>query len=263
MGSREKANPTQPSDASPLPTPNSLFPTLHSLHWMFGGKPVRRALKRCGTWFERRVREAGFERIAGVDEVGRGALFGPVLAAAVVLDPGVRIRGIQDSKALPAEERERLAAIIRKRALAISVASVEASEIDQINIYQASRLAMRIAVLGLAPPPALVLCDALHLDIAYPQVPIIHGDAQSVSVAAASIIAKVERDRLLREWDGVYPGYELARNKGYATPEHFASLRALGPTPQHRRSYAPVAAAAGMLDITAALFPESELQSGA
>jgi ribonuclease HII len=199
---------------------------------------------RCGTWFERQGRRVGYELIAGVDEVGRGALFGPVLAAAVILDPSRRIRGIQDSKQLAARERERLNEVIRQRALAWSIASVEAGEIDRINIYQASRLAMRLAVLQLNPPPELVLVDALRLDIGQPQVAIIHGDARSVSIAAASIVAKVERDRLLSEWDRVYPGYQLARNKGYATEAHRAALRKAGPTPLHRRSYAPVAAAA-------------------
>jgi ribonuclease HII len=213
-------------------------------------------LKRCGTWFERRASEAGFHRVAGVDEVGRGALFGPVLAAAVILDPTIRIRGIQDSKVLPPEERERLSVLIRKHALAVSVASVEAAEIDRINIYQASRLAMRIAVLGIAPAPELVLADALHLDLAYPQLPIIRGDAISVSIAAASIIAKVERDRMMQEWDRVYPGYALASSKGYATPEHRARLTELGPTPQHRRSFSPVSAAYGESDDAVPLFPE-------
>jgi ribonuclease HII len=252
MGSRGNATLQSIRDGN---TNHSLFPISNSLHFLFSGKPIRRALKRCGTWFERRVREAGFERIAGVDEVGRGALFGPVLAAAVILDPAFRIRGLQDSKVLEPEERERLAKIIRKRALAISIASVDAGKIDRINIYQASRVAMRIAVLGLTPPPEVVLADALRLDVAYPQAPIIHGDAQSISIAAASIIAKVERDRLMREWDRTYPGYNLAQNKGYATPEHRSSLRTLGPTPEHRRSYAPVAAAARN-DVWDTLFPE-------
>ena len=220
---------------------------------------------RCGTWFERRCHRAGFRFIAGVDEVGRGALFGPVLAAAVILDLGadsakdfsnkssVRIRGIQDSKQLPVKERERLNEEIRRRAVAWSIASVEPGEIDRINIYQASRLAMRQAVLTLHPPPDLVLVDAVRLDVQMPQVAIIHGDALSVSIAAASIIAKVERDRLLREWDRIYPHYQLARNKGYGTLAHRAKLRELGPTPLHRFSYAPVAQAAAREPI-----PESD-----
>ncbi|MBI2820443.1 MAG: ribonuclease HII [Acidobacteria bacterium] len=195
----------------------------------------------CGTWFERQGRRAGYQIIAGVDEVGRGALFGPVLAAAVILDPCKRIRGIQDSKRLSARERERLSDVIRRRALAWSIASVDSEQIDRINIYQASRLAMRQAVLELNPPAELVLVDALRLDIQQAQLPIIHGDALSISIAAASILAKVERDRLMGEWDRIYPHYQLARNKGYATAAHRAMLRELGPTPLHRNSYAPVA----------------------
>jgi ribonuclease HII len=198
---------------------------------------------RCCSWFERQGRRAGFQAIAGVDEVGRGALFGPVLAAAVVLEPSRPIRGLRDSKQLPARERERLNDLIRTRALAWSVAAVDAAEIDRINIYQASRLAMRLAVLRLHLPPDLVLVDALRLDLQQPQLPIIRGDARCISIAAASIVAKVERDRLLVEWDRVYPKYQLARNKGYATAAHRAMLLKCGPTPLHRNSFAPVAQA--------------------
>ncbi len=197
---------------------------------------------RCGTRYERRAWRAGHHQIAGVDEVGRGALFGPVLAAAVILDPAKRIRGLQDSKRLSAPERERLATAIRRSATAWSVASVDAAEIDRINILQASRLAMRKAVLALDPPPDLLLVDALRLDLAIPQLAIIRGDALSVSIAAASILAKVERDALMREWDGEFPQYRLASNKGYPTPAHRAMLREFGPSPLHRLSYAPVAA---------------------
>jgi len=219
--------------------------------WLFAGEAVPpkhvpkyiRKNSRCGTSFERQGWRAGFRTIAGVDEVGRGALFGPVLAAAVILDPARPIRGLRDSKQLSARERERLNEEIRRRALAWSVAAVDAEEIDRINIYQASRLAMRLAVLQLNPPPELVLVDALRLDLQQAQVPIIHGDARSVSIAAASIVAKVERDRLLVEWHRVYPQYHLASNKGYATAAHRAMLRQQGPTPLHRKSFAPVAAA--------------------
>ena len=155
----------------------------------------------CGTRYERQAWRAGRRRVAGVDEVGRGALFGPVLAAAVILDPEDRIRGLQDSKRLSPQQRERLAVEIRHRALTWAVAGVDAAEIDRINILQASRLAMRQAVLGLDPPPDLLLVDALQLDVAIAQIAIIRGDALSVSIAAASILAKVERDALMREWD--------------------------------------------------------------
>ena len=204
---------------------------------------------RCGTSFERRGLRAGYRSIAGVDEVGRGALFGPVLAAAVILDPSHRIPGIRDSKQLSPDRREKLASEIRRHAVAWSVASAEAAKIDEINIYQASRLAMRDAVLGLSPEPGLLLpdlllVDALHLDLDIPQISIVKGDTVSVSIAAASILAKVERDGLMREWDRIFPQYQLARNKGYPTPAHKAMLREHGPTPLHRRSYAPVSAAA-------------------
>jgi len=196
----------------------------------------------CGTRYERRGWRAGHRRIAGLDEAGRGALFGPVLAAAVVLNPEDRIRGLQDSKRLSPERRKELATEIRRRALAWSVARVEADEIDRINILQASRLAMNKAVLALNPPPDLLLVDALRLDLSIPQVSIIRGDAISASIAAASILAKVTRDALLREWDSEFPQYRLASNKGYPTAEHRASLQKFGPSPIHRRSYAPVAA---------------------
>ena len=188
--------------------------------------------------------QAGYRSIAGVDEVGRGALFGPVLAAAVILNPSRRIPGIQDSKQLSPDRREKLACEIRRYAVAWSVASADAAKIDEINIYQASRLAMREAVLRLNPVPDLLLVDALHLDLDIPQISIVKGDALSVSIAAASILAKVERDGLMREWDRVFPQYQLASNKGYPTPVHKAMLHKHGPTPLHRRSYAPVAAAA-------------------
>jgi ribonuclease HII len=205
---------------------------------------------RCGFWYEKRAREAGYQRIAGVDEVGRGALFGSVVAAAVILDLGSPIRGLQDSKRLSAKVRERLAGKIRQRALAWSIASVEPTEIDRINIYQASRLAMRQAVLTLEPPPDLVLVDALRLDLALPQVAIIHGDSLSVSIAAASIVAKVERDALMQQWDQVYPQYGLARNKGYATAAHREALSLTGPSPLHRYSYAPVSSLAAWFPVT-------------
>lgn len=216
----------------------------------------------CGTRFERQAWRAGHRRVAGVDEVGRGALFGPVLAAAVVLDPAERIRGIRDSKQLSPQEREELAAEIRRRALAWAVGSVDAAEIDRINIYQASRLAMRKAVLQLSPPPDLLLVDALRLDLEIPQVSIVKGDTLSISIAAASILAKVERDALMRKWDRVFPQYQLGRHKGYPTPAHQAKLREHGPTPLHRYSYAPVSAAAALHHLPPAAlvlpFPEPE-----
>ncbi|HTZ96337.1 MAG TPA: ribonuclease HII [Terriglobales bacterium] len=201
-----------------------------------------RLLKRlhCTLKFEKQARVAGARLVAGVDEVGRGSLFGPVVAAAVILDPTYRIRGLRDSKLLPAERREILAVRIREHSLGWAIAAVDAARIDQINIYQASRLAMRDAVVQLQPPADHLLIDALRLDCDLPQHSIIHGDALSASIAAASILAKVERDRWVSEWDAVFPAYGLASNKGYSTPHHIAALRKNGPCPLHRLSFAPV-----------------------
>jgi len=195
---------------------------------------------RCTLRYEKKAWAGGARLIAGVDEVGRGSLFGCVVAAAVILDPAYRIRGLRDSKLLPAERREVLAGRIREHAVAWAVAAVDAARIDQINIYHASRLAMREAVMRLAPAADHLLVDALRIDCEQPQVPIIHGDALSASIAAASILAKVERDRIMCEWDAVFPAYGLASHKGYSTPKHLAALRELGPTPLHRQSFAPV-----------------------
>jgi len=195
---------------------------------------------RCTVKFEAKARESGVHLIAGVDEVGRGSLFGPVVAAAVILDPAYRIRGLRDSKLLPAERREVLAERIRQHGIAWAIAAVDAARIDQINIYQASRVAMREAVEQLKPAADYLLIDALHLDCDLPQRAIIHGDALSASIAAASILAKVERDRMMRDWDPVFPLYGLASNKGYSTPHHIAALRQHGPSPLHRQSFAPV-----------------------
>jgi len=195
---------------------------------------------RCTLRYEKKAWAAGATHVAGVDEVGRGSLFGCVVAAAVILDPDYRVRGLRDSKLLPPERREVLAERIREHAVAWAVAAVDAARIDQINIYHASRLAMREAVKRLAPAADHLLIDALRLDCEQPQVAIIHGDALSVSIAAASILAKVERDRLMCEWDAVFPAYGLAAHKGYSTPQHLAALREHGPTPLHRQSFAPV-----------------------
>jgi ribonuclease HII len=195
---------------------------------------------RCTMKFEKKAWAGGAHLVAGVDEVGRGSLFGCVVSAAVILDPEYRLRGLRDSKLLPPERREVLAQRIREHAIAWAVAAIDAAVIDQINIYQASRVAMREAVSRLSPPPDHLLVDALRLDCDLPQYPIIHGDALSISIAAASILAKVERDRLIREWDPVFPCYGLAANKGYSTPRHLAALRQHGPSPLHRQSFAPV-----------------------
>jgi ribonuclease HII len=195
---------------------------------------------RCTLKFEKKAWASGAHLVAGVDEVGRGSLFGPVVAAAVILDPAYRVRGLRDSKLLLAERREVLVERIRLHAIAWAIAAVDAAQIDQINIYQASRVAMRQAVLSLRPAPDHLLVDALRLDCELTQRAIIHGDALSASIAAASILAKVERDRMVREWDPVFPVYGLASNKGYSTPHHLAALRQHGPSPLHRQSFAPV-----------------------
>jgi ribonuclease HII len=195
---------------------------------------------RCEGAIEREVRARGFSAVAGVDEVGRGALFGAVFAAAVVLSPERPVRGLNDSKQLEPERRTVLAGRIRERAVAWAVAAVDAATIDRINIYQASRLAMKLAVEKLQPAADFLLIDALNLDVPIAQRALIQGDARCHAIAAASILAKVERDACMCEWDAVYPDYGLARHKGYSTPEHADALEAHGPTPLHRLSFAPV-----------------------
>ena len=195
---------------------------------------------RCTLRYEKQAWESGARLVAGVDEVGRGSLFGCVVAGAVILDPAYRIRGLRDSKLLLPERREVLAQRIRKHCIGWAVAAVDVARIDQINIYHASRAAMRDAVMRLAPAADHLLIDAVKIDCDLPQKPIIHGDALSASIAAASILAKVERDRIMCEWDAVFPAYGLASHKGYSTSKHLAALRELGPTPLHRQSFAPV-----------------------
>lgn len=190
--------------------------------------------------FERAARKQGYRLIAGADEAGRGSLFGDVYAAAVILDPEAPIRGLRDSKELTRERRELLAGRIRERALAWAVATSDAGEIDRVNILQASRLAMRRAVEQLRPAPDYLLIDAITVDLPLPQKGIIRGDALCPTIAAASILAKVARDAAMREWDERYPGYGLARHKGYPTEEHIEALAALGPTPHHRMTFEPV-----------------------
>jgi ribonuclease HII len=179
-------------------------------------------------------------RIAGLDEAGRGSLFGPVVAAAVILNPRRRIVGLDDSKKLNPERRNELFPRICEHALAWAIAEIDAARIDAWNIYQASRQAMMAAVSQLSPLPDYLLLDAIEIDLPIEQKALIHGDARSVSIAAASILAKVERDRRMAEFDEMYPQYGLAQHKGYGTPEHLEALRRFGPTPLHRFSYAPV-----------------------
>jgi ribonuclease HII len=198
----------------------------------------------CGWTLEETARQQGALRIAGLDEVGRGPLFGPVVAAAVILAAGTRLDGLNDSKKLSEKKRNALDIEIRANAVCWAIAEVDAETIDRINIRQASLLAMRLAVEQLALSPDYLLIDGRDtIDWHCPQQAVIHGDATSVSIAAASVLAKVYRDRLLVELDSQYPGYGLKSHKGYGSAAHLEALERLGPTPLHRKSFNPVAQA--------------------
>jgi ribonuclease HII len=221
--------------------------TLRTANTVTAATAKQRMLKLlvCSDAPEQALRYRGFRSIAGIDEVGRGALFGPVVAAAVILPQRMNAlarAGLKDSKQLTREQREKLDRRIRKCALAVSVAEVDAETIDRVNIYQASRIAMLAAVQGLALAPDHLLIDAMRIDHPCAQTRLFYGDALSLSIAAASVVAKVHRDRLMRELDEVHPGYGLASHKGYGTPAHRRSLRELGPCALHRRTFAPVRA---------------------
>jgi ribonuclease HII len=186
--------------------------------------------------------ERGARRVAGVDEVGVGPLAGPVVAAAVVLPETVTLPGLNDSKKLRPEERERLDAEIRAQALAIAIGEATSEEVDRVNILQATLLAMQRAVAGLEAQPDHVLVDARTIPgVTIAQTSIVGGDARDGSIAAASIVAKVYRDACMRRLDTRYPGYGFARHKGYGTEDHLNALARLGPSREHRRSFAPVA----------------------
>ena len=188
--------------------------------------------------FEAQAWRTGLTRIAGVDEAGRGPLAGPVVAAAVVIAPDRRVRGVADSKVLPPERREELFALIHERAVAVGVGIVDHLTIDRINILEATRLAMDQALAALALVPELIITDFVSLRACpCPQRNLVDGDARCASVAAASIVAKVTRDRLMRELDAEFPAYGFAKHKGYATPEHIAAIDRHGLCPQHRRSF--------------------------
>jgi ribonuclease HII len=188
--------------------------------------------------YEREYWQAGYSHIAGIDEVGRGCLFGDVVAAAVILPQGLVLEDVNDSKKLSAKKREKLYDLIMEQAIAVGIGSVDAATIDQINIKQATRRAMKQAVEQLSIQPEYLLIDAEKVDVPIPQLSVIKGDATSQSIAAASIVAKVTRDRLCQgEWDARYPEYGIAVHKGYATKLHREQLLALGPTPMHRKSF--------------------------
>ena len=201
---------------------------------------------KCSSRLEFCLHRRGLTFVAGTDEAGRGSLLGPLYVAAVILDPAQPIPGLDDSKKLSPEVRTCLAAEIRIKALAWQVIAVPARKVDALNVYEATRRAMIRALMALDPLPEFALVDAMPLQngrrpgFSIPYWPLIHGDARSASIAAASILAKVDRDGHLERLDRKYPQYCLARNKGYATPEHLDALARCGPCPEHRRTYQPV-----------------------
>jgi ribonuclease HII len=202
----------------------------------------------------------GVAHVAGVDEAGMAPLAGPVVAGACILPHGYRPRGIDDSKQLDREERERLAEDIKRNAIAWATARAEVEEVDSLNVYHAGILALLRAVRGLGTRPGHVLVDARKLpQLGIPHTPIIHGDALSLTIAAASILAKTTRDALMCELDQAHPGYGFARHKGYPTPEHFEALGRLGACPIHRRSFAPVRQALGLEPAQAELFGDGSV----
>jgi ribonuclease HII len=214
------------------------------------GQRLRRLLE-----FETPLWASGVERIAGVDEAGVGPLAGPVVAAAVILPRGLRPRGLDDSKRLDEAARDRLAAEVKAGAVAWGVGVATHLEVDALNVYQAGLLAMRRAVEALRPAPQHLLVDARRVPgVPWPQQGIVKGDARSLSIAAASVIAKTTRDALMVEAEARFPGYGFARHKGYGAPEHLEALEALGPCELHRRSVAPVRAALGLEPVQAGLF---------
>lgn len=190
--------------------------------------------------YEQAARSKGYKSIAGVDEVGRGPLAGPVVAASVILPENETIIGLNDSKQLSLKMRENLYDVIFEKASAIGVGVIEASEIDRINIYQASKSAMLQAIHDMSREADYLLIDAMELEIDLPQDKIIKGDSLSVSIAAASIIAKVTRDRMMKKYDHLYPGYDFSSNAGYGTKKHLEGLKKIGISPIHRHSFSPV-----------------------
>lgn len=191
-------------------------------------------------YYERLAYKEGASFIAGVDEVGRGPLAGPVVAAAVILPKNIEDLGFDDSKKLSASKREEIYRLIQEKAIAIGIGIVDADIIDQVNIYQASRLAMQQAVSELKIQPDYLLIDAMKIDVNTPQIGIIKGDAKSISIAAASIVAKQVRDQMMQEFGELYPGYDFSNNAGYGTPKHLEGLKSKGICPIHRKTFAPI-----------------------
>ena len=190
--------------------------------------------------YEKECYARGMELIAGVDEVGRGPLAGPVVAAAVILPKACKIPGLNDSKKIPKYKHKEIYEAVLQNAIAIGIGIKDNHVIDQVNIYEATKLAMMEAIGQLEPQPQHLLIDAMKLDLPIPQTSIIKGDANSLSIAAASIVAKVTRDQMMEEFDREYPGYDFAQNAGYGTAKHLAGLDKLGVTPIHRRSFEPI-----------------------
>jgi ribonuclease HII len=192
------------------------------------------------TSYERDYRSRGFKAIAGVDEVGRGPLAGPVVAAAVILPEDFYLPGLNDSKQLSETKRQEFAETIKREAVAIGVSMIHAEEIDELNIYQATKKAMNAAIASLGKNPDAVFIDAMKLELPYASESIIKGDAKSISIAAASIIAKVARDEWMKDLAVHYPQYGFAQNMGYGTKEHIEAIRNHGATPYHRQTFAPI-----------------------
>ena len=190
--------------------------------------------------YEKELYTQGIQLIAGVDEVGRGPLAGPVVAAAVILPENCKIPGLNDSKKIPKSKHKEIYEAVLQNAIAIGIGVKDNQVIDQVNIYEATKLAMMEAIGQLDPQPQHLLIDAMKLELSIPQTSIIKGDANSLSIAAASIVAKVTRDQMMEEFDREYPGYDFAQNAGYGTAKHLAGLDKLGVTPIHRRSFEPV-----------------------
>lgn len=190
--------------------------------------------------YEKELYTQGIHLIAGVDEVGRGPLAGPVVAAAVILPKACKIPGLNDSKKIPKSKHKEIYEAVLQNAVAIGIGIKDNQVIDQVNIYEATKLAMMESIGQLEPQPQHLLIDAMKLDLPIPQTSIIKGDANSLSIAAASIVAKVTRDQMMEEFDREYPGYDFAQNAGYGTSNHLAGLDKLGVTPIHRRSFEPI-----------------------
>ena len=190
--------------------------------------------------YEKELYKAGYQAIAGIDEVGRGPLAGPVVAAAVILPPECKIKGLNDSKKIPKKKHKDIYQAVMDKALAVGIGLMDSEIIDQVNIYEATKLAMKEALSKLSLKPDYLLIDAMKLDIDIPQESIIKGDANSLSIAAASIVAKVTRDKLMADYDKEYPGYDFAQNAGYGTKSHLQGLERHGVTPIHRKTFEPV-----------------------